>query len=104
MADMADDAVALADASGLRNLPLAGISMGGMISQELVLKQPERVSSLTLHVDDARRSGGRSDVAGVRAGDDDPDPKERMRRRRAHVRRAVPHGEPRDDGADRWAR
>ncbi len=48
MADMAGDAIALADAAGFETFHLAGISMGGMISQELVLTWPERVRSLTL--------------------------------------------------------
>lgn len=46
--DMANDAVGLADAVGYDRFHLVGISMGGMISQELVLNHPERVRSLTL--------------------------------------------------------
>lgn len=48
MQDMADDAVGLADAMGYDRFHLVGISMGGMISQELVLNHPDRVRSLTL--------------------------------------------------------
>jgi pimeloyl-ACP methyl ester carboxylesterase len=48
MLDMANDAVGLADAMGYERFHLIGISMGGMISQEIVLNHPERVRSLTL--------------------------------------------------------
>jgi pimeloyl-ACP methyl ester carboxylesterase len=46
--DMAGDTIGLADAFGLQRFHLAGISMGGMISQEIVLRYPDRVRSLTL--------------------------------------------------------
>ncbi len=46
--DMANDAVGLADAVGYDRFHLVGISMGGMISQEVVLHHPDRVRSLTL--------------------------------------------------------
>jgi 3-oxoadipate enol-lactonase len=46
--DMASDAVGLADMIGFERFHLVGISMGGMISQEVVLTWPERVRSLTL--------------------------------------------------------
>jgi 3-oxoadipate enol-lactonase len=46
--DMASDAVGLADAIGFERFHLVGISMGGMISQEVVVNRPDRVRSLTL--------------------------------------------------------
>jgi 3-oxoadipate enol-lactonase len=50
VADMATDTLALADALGLESFNLLGLSMGGAISQELVLAAPERVRTLTLAV------------------------------------------------------
>lgn len=44
----ADDTVALMDSVGFERAHVVGISMGGMIAQELVLKYPERVNRLTL--------------------------------------------------------
>ena len=46
--DLAEDAVALADAIGLDTFHLLGISMGGAIAQEVALAIPERVRTLTL--------------------------------------------------------
>ena len=48
--DMAQDALALADALELDAFHLLGVSMGGAIAQELVLAAPERVRTLTLCV------------------------------------------------------
>jgi pimeloyl-ACP methyl ester carboxylesterase len=48
MADMAADVLALADGFGFETFHLAGISMGGMISQEVVLTAPQRVRSVAL--------------------------------------------------------
>ncbi|MCH8050945.1 MAG: alpha/beta fold hydrolase [Chloroflexi bacterium] len=45
---MADDAIALLDALDIRQPHVFGISMGGMISQEIVLNYPERVNGLVL--------------------------------------------------------
>jgi 3-oxoadipate enol-lactonase len=45
---MADDAAALMEAIGLEQTHVFGISMGGMIAQELVLNHPERVQGLVL--------------------------------------------------------
>ena len=50
IADMASDALALADALELDSFHLLGVSMGGAISQELALAAPERVRTLTLAV------------------------------------------------------
>lgn len=49
-AEMAEDALALADHLGLERFHLLGISLGGMISQQIALAAPERVRTLTLAV------------------------------------------------------
>ena len=46
--DNAADVIAIADELGFERFHLAGISMGGMISQEVVLSYPDRVRSVTL--------------------------------------------------------
>lgn len=48
MADMADDVAAMLDAVGVRKAVVAGISMGGMIAQQLALRHQERVAGLVL--------------------------------------------------------
>jgi pimeloyl-ACP methyl ester carboxylesterase len=48
IATMASDALAVLDAAGVDQAHAYGISMGGMIAQELTLTHPERVRSLIL--------------------------------------------------------
>jgi pimeloyl-ACP methyl ester carboxylesterase len=50
VSDMAADALALADVLELETFDLLGLSLGGAISQELVLAAPDRVRTLTLAV------------------------------------------------------
>jgi len=48
IADLATDALALLDALEIGSAHVVGISMGGMVAQELVLAAPQRVRTLTL--------------------------------------------------------
>jgi pimeloyl-ACP methyl ester carboxylesterase len=48
IAQMAEDAIAVLDAAGVGRAHVYGISLGGMVAQELALRHPERVSALVL--------------------------------------------------------
>ena len=50
IADMARDALALADELGLDSFHLLGVSMGGAIAQEIAIQAPARVRTFTLAV------------------------------------------------------
>ncbi len=46
LADMAKDGVAILDQLGIEKAHVLGVSMGGMIAQEMVINHPNRVNSL----------------------------------------------------------
>lgn len=48
MADLADDAAAVLDACAVDSAIVLGLSMGGMIAQELAIRHPRRVEKLVL--------------------------------------------------------
>jgi 3-oxoadipate enol-lactonase len=60
MADYADDAAALLDAVGWKHVRVVGVSFGGMVALELVLRHPDRVSKLVLCSTSPGGEGGSS--------------------------------------------
>jgi 3-oxoadipate enol-lactonase len=48
VADMAGDVVAALDGAGVRKAHMMGVSLGGMVAQELAVAYPERVDGLVL--------------------------------------------------------
>ena len=62
---MADDAVSFIKAKGFQQVDLFGFSMGGMIAQEIVLKEPAMVRRMILAGTGPAGGEGISTVAGV---------------------------------------
>ena len=60
MADYADDAAALLDAVGWERVRVVGVSFGGMVALELVLRHPDRVAKLALCCTSPGGEGGSS--------------------------------------------
>jgi len=60
MAMQADDAAGLMDATGFSPAIVMGVSFGGMVAQELVLRHPEKVLFLVLCCSSSGGAGGRS--------------------------------------------
>ena len=65
MEQMADDAITFIKAKGLKQVDLFGFSMGGMIAQEIVLKDPQLVRKMILTGTGPAGGEGISGVAGV---------------------------------------
>ena len=59
---MADDAIAVLDAAGIETAHVVGASMGGVISQIVAVKYPQRVRSLTLVCTACRNHPWRQDL------------------------------------------
>jgi pimeloyl-ACP methyl ester carboxylesterase len=82
--DLADDTAGLADALGIRQAALVGISMGGFVALELTLRRPELVEKLVLVVTSAggpsHVSASREIIALLMPGDEDVETGEGARR------------------------
>ncbi len=65
MEQMADDAITFIKAKGFKQVDLFGFSMGGMVAQDIVLKDPQLVRKLILAGTGPAGGEGISTVAGV---------------------------------------
>lgn len=65
MEAMADDAITFIQAKGFQQVDLLGFSLGGMVAQEIVLKQPQLVRKMVLAGTGPAGGEGISTVAGV---------------------------------------
>jgi len=65
MEQMADDAISFIQGKGFKQIDLFGFSMGGMVSQEIVLKEPQLVRKMILAGTGPAGGDGISAVAGV---------------------------------------
>ena len=64
IADLAEDAVSLMDVLGWGSAHVLGVSMGGMVAQELVLANPDRVRALVLGCSYSGGAGSSLDATG----------------------------------------
>lgn len=62
---MAEDAITFIKAKGLQQVDLVGFSLGGMVAQEIVLKEPQLVRKMVLAGTGPAGGEGISSVAGV---------------------------------------
>lgn len=69
IADLAQDALGLADHLGLDSFHLVGVSMGGAIAQEVAVAAPQRVRTLTLAVTFAAGGAWAGKLAELWAGE-----------------------------------
>lgn len=65
MEEMAADAITFIKAKGLQKVDLLGFSLGGMVAQEVVLKDPQRIRRMVLAGTGPAGGEGISAVAGV---------------------------------------
>ncbi len=65
MEQMADDAITFIRAKGFQQVDLLGFSMGGMVAQEMVLKEPQLVRKMIIAGTGPAGGEGISSVAGV---------------------------------------
>ncbi|UCC60763.1 MAG: alpha/beta fold hydrolase [Dehalococcoidia bacterium] len=70
---MADDTVGLMDHLGIEKAHICGMSMGGMIAQEIAINYPERVGKLVLGCTAARRTDSLGAILGLGEGYTDDD-------------------------------
>ena len=77
-ADMANDVVGLLDAYGLAKAHIVGLSMGGIIAQQVAIDHPDRVLTLTSIISTPAGAGIITAMLGQQQPDDLPPPSPRF--------------------------